>query len=193
MIRRPLSTRSHLTYNPLPHGSRWSRGFTYKVLSELYICTLQDQETGEKCMATSSQVTCERWTVHHYIALAPLPLDKRSNSVWYCNHQRTLGNSAGSYINFFSSGGLVHLSESKSIKLGVRQNVGSRTWACQKIAIQCGHETFLVLVRWYNGDVLSLFPRKALRLVLKSLRERVATDSVHQTTVNLLPLPIDTK
>ena len=159
MIRRPLSTRGHLTYNPLPHGSRWSRNFTYKVLSELYICTLQDHETGETCMVTSSQGTCERWTVHRYIALAPPPLDKRSNSAWYCGHQRTLGNSAGSYINFLPSGGLVHLSETKSIKLGVRQSVGSRTWARQKIAILCGHETFLVLVRWYNGDVLSLFPK----------------------------------
>ena len=54
-----------------------------------------------------------------------------------------------------------------------------RTWACQEIPIQCGHETFLVLVRWDNGDVLSLFPGKALRLVLESLCERVATDSVH--------------
>lgn len=39
-----------------------------------------------------------------------------------------LYNSAGSYVNFFSSVGLVHLSEPKSIKLALHQNVYSRTW-----------------------------------------------------------------
>jgi hypothetical protein len=110
------------------------------------------------------------------------------------NHQRTLGNSAGSYINFFSSGGFVHLSGTNlSNWWQTLTCVVSRTWARQEVAIQCGHEALLVLVGWDNGDVLSVFPRKALRLVLKSLRERVAADSVHQATVNLLPLPGDAK
>ena len=72
-------------------------------------------------------------------------------------------------------------------------HIDTRTWARQEIAIQSGHEAFLVLVRWYNGDVLSVFPGEALRFVLKSLCERVAADSVHQATVNLLPLPVHTE
>ena len=77
----------------------------------------------KKCMAISSQGTTERWPICRYIALAPPPLDKRSHRVWYCSHQRTLGNSAGSSINFFSSGGLVHLSETNLSIWGSSSNV----------------------------------------------------------------------
>ena len=40
-----------------------------------------------------------------------------------------------------------------------------------------------------NGNILlPFFPRKSLRLVLESLRKRVAADRVHKAAMNLLSL-----
>ena len=66
-----------------------------------------------------------------------------------------------------------------------------RTWTRHEIAIQSGHKAFLVLVRRDDSDIFAFFPRKSLRLVLQSLRKRIAPDGVHKTTMNLLSLFID--
>jgi hypothetical protein len=80
-------------------------------------------------------------------------------------------------------------------KLSVRANLVPhthlRTWTRHKIAIQCGHKAFLVLVRRDNRDIFAFFPRKSLRLVLQSLRKRIAADGVHKATMNLLSLFIN--
>ena len=68
-----------------------------------------------------------------------------------------------------------------------------RTWTRHEITIQRGHKALLILVGRDNGDILPFLPRKALRLVLKGLRKRVAADGVHEATMNLLPLFIDTE
>ena len=68
-----------------------------------------------------------------------------------------------------------------------------RTWTCHEIAIQRGYKTLLILVGRDNGDILPFLPRKSLCLVLERLRKRVAADSVHEATMNLLSLFIDTE
>lgn len=68
-----------------------------------------------------------------------------------------------------------------------------RTWTRHEIAIQRGHEALLILVWRNNGDILPFLPRKSLRLVLEGLRKRVAADGVHEATMNLLSLFIDTE
>ena len=42
-----------------------------------------------------------------------------------------------------------------------------------------------------NRDIFAFFPRKSLRLVLQSLRKRIAADGVHEATMNLLSLFIN--
>ena len=37
-----------------------------------------------------------------------------------------------------------------------------------------------------NRDIFTFFPRKSLRLVLQSLRKRIAFDGIHKATMNLL-------
>ena len=66
-----------------------------------------------------------------------------------------------------------------------------RTWTSHEIAIQSGHEAFLVLVRRDDRDILPFFPRKSLRLVLEGLRERIAADRVNKATMDLLSLFIN--
>jgi hypothetical protein len=61
-----------------------------------------------------------------------------------------------------------------------------RTWTRHEIAIQSGHKSFLVLMRRDNRDIFTFFPRKSLRLVLQSLRKRIAPDGIHKATMNLL-------